>query len=40
MKPPSAPTAAASVGVASPSTIDPSTAMIMIASGKNELSSI
>ena len=34
------PTAAASEGVASPNTIEPSTARISRASGKNELSSI
>ena len=38
MTPPNAPTAAASVGVARPNTIEPSTAMIRIASGKNEAS--
>ena len=37
---PSAPTAAASVGVARPKTIEPSTAMIMTANGKNDASSI
>ncbi len=40
MTPPSAPTAAASVGVARPNTIEPSTARIRIASGKNDASSI
>src|SRR3954463_5382394 len=39
-RPPSAPTAAASVGVASPKTMEPSTAMISTASGKNDASSI
>ena len=39
MNPPNAPTAAASVGVANPNTIEPSTARISIASGKNEASS-
>ena len=38
--PPNAPTAAASVGVASPNTIEPSTATIRMASGKNDVSSI
>ena len=40
INPPSAPTAAASVGVAKPNTMEPSTAMIMTASGKNEANSI
>ena len=40
MKPPNAPTAAASAGVARPNTIEPSTARISSASGKNEVSSI
>ena len=39
-EPPKAPTAAASVGVARPKTIEPSTAMIITASGKNDASSI
>ncbi len=39
-KPPNDPTAAASVGVASPNTIEPSTARIITASGKNDDSSI
>ena len=39
-KPPNAPTAAASAGVAKPNTIEPSTASISIASGKNDASSI
>ena len=39
-KPPNAPTAAASVGVASPNTIEPSTARISNASGKNDANSI
>src|SRR4051812_23426966 len=39
-KPPNAPTAAASVGVARPNTIDPSTASISSARGKNDVSSI
>src|SRR6267142_568367 len=40
MQPPKAPTAAASVGVDSPNTIEPSTIRISSASGKNEPSSI
>ena len=40
MKPPNEPTAAASVGVARPNTIVPSTARISTASGKNDASSI
>ena len=39
INPPKPPTAAASEGVASPNTIDPSTARISNASGKNEASS-
>ena len=40
IKPPSEPTAAASVGVASPNKIVPSTARIMTDSGKNDVSNI
>src|SRR4026209_1044246 len=40
MQPPKAPTAAASVGVDRPKTIEPSTMRINTASGKNEPSSI
>src|SRR5258706_12420288 len=40
MPPPTAPTAAASVGVESPKTIEPSTIRISSASGKNDASSI
>src|SRR5580765_2432754 len=40
MQPPNAPTAAASVGVESPNTIEPSTIRISSASGKNDASSI
>src|SRR5258706_15899029 len=40
MPPPTAPTAAASVGVESPKTIEPSTIRISNASGKNDASSI
>src|SRR3954469_3944864 len=40
MQPPNAPTAAASVGVDSPNTIEPSTIRIRMASGKKDPSSI
>src|SRR5882672_3013847 len=40
MQPPNAPTAAASVGVERPNTIEPSTIRISSASGKNDASSI
>src|SRR5512143_3163610 len=40
MNPPNPPTAAASEGVARPNTIEPSTARIISASGKNDVSSI
>src|SRR6185369_17005306 len=40
IRPPNAPTAAASVGVANPKTMEPSTATISTARGKNDASSI